>query len=138
MFYENSHMHNYLYYHANASLNIQNPLRRLLHSSCKIRDACVRQKPQASGTVPLWHHSRDEGPRERARSTWPWENRGVAQGPAESSHRDLKLTAALWNALLPLIRHSAPFHADLALWLRSPGILHASQRWFPLPFWSGN
>ena len=58
--------------------------------------------------------------------------------PAESSPGCWKLTAVLWNVFLPLIHHPATFNADLTLWLGSTGILHASQRWFPLPFWSRN
>ena len=60
------------------------------------------------------------------------------QGSAEPSPGCWKLTAVLWNVFLPLIHHPATFNVDLTLWLGSTGILHASPRQFPLPFWSQN
>lgn len=38
---------------------------------------------------------------------------------------------SLWFTILLLLMQTY-------LWLGSTGILHASQRWFPLPFWSRN
>lgn len=116
---------------------MQIPLRKPLHSPCKVEGSW--EKTPCFGQCDIWHHSMDEGPEESL------DKIGTAPGPQRNFIKVLQnpametaLTAVLWNAFPPLIHHPGPVHADLTLWLGSPVVLHASQRWFPLPFWSRN